>query len=111
MPRSHIRLYSEVPLSARRSSTRGAPRGLFGNNGWITAHSRSVKSQRDSAKKPWFEHYGLVHTISCFLWIHNLGTILDGNPELAARTHRVPHDGHVDNRPGVCLNFNPRSCS
>ena len=32
-----------MPLSTRRSSTRGTPRGLFGSNGSITLHSKSVQ--------------------------------------------------------------------
>lgn len=39
-----------MPLSTRRSSTRGTPRGLFGNNGWIVFHSNSVRSYRAIAK-------------------------------------------------------------
>jgi hypothetical protein len=34
----------KMPLSTRRSSTRGAPLGLFGSNGAITRHSKSVRS-------------------------------------------------------------------
>ena len=33
-----------MPLSTRRSFTRGTPRGLFGRNGLIAAHSQSVSS-------------------------------------------------------------------
>jgi len=35
-----------IPFKTRRSSTRGTPRGLFGYKGWITDHSKSVKSKR-----------------------------------------------------------------
>jgi hypothetical protein len=41
-----VRKRQKMPFSTRRSSTRGTPRGLFGNNGWITDHSKSVKSKR-----------------------------------------------------------------
>src|SRR5258707_4459143 len=36
----------KMPFKTRRSSTRGTPRGLFGNKGWITDHSKSVRSNR-----------------------------------------------------------------
>ncbi len=36
----------EIPLIARRSSTRGTPRGLSGGNGEMIAHSASVRSCR-----------------------------------------------------------------
>jgi hypothetical protein len=36
----------KMPFSTRRSSTRGTPRGLFGNSGSITRHSKSVRSYR-----------------------------------------------------------------
>jgi hypothetical protein len=39
-------LPSEMPFNTRRSSTRGTPRGLSGNKGWITDHSKSVRSKR-----------------------------------------------------------------
>jgi hypothetical protein len=38
-----------MPFSTRRSSTLGTPRGLFGNTGWITDHSKSDKSKRAMA--------------------------------------------------------------
>src|SRR5476649_564416 len=41
-----VRNLQKMPLSTRRSSTRGTPRGLFGSNGWITDHSKSVRSKR-----------------------------------------------------------------
>lgn len=34
----------KIPFSTRRSSTRGTPRGLLGNSGSITCHSKSVTS-------------------------------------------------------------------
>ena len=36
----------KVPFKTVRSSTRGTPRGLFGSNGSIIAHSLSVRSKR-----------------------------------------------------------------
>ena len=33
-----------MPFNTRRSSTRGTPRGLFGSNGAMTLHSKSVSS-------------------------------------------------------------------
>jgi hypothetical protein len=36
----------EMPFNTRRSSTRGMPRGLFGRNDLIAAHSKSVSSYR-----------------------------------------------------------------
>jgi transposase-like protein len=36
----------KIPFRTRRSSTRATPRGLFGNSGCITAHSKSVRSKR-----------------------------------------------------------------
>jgi len=41
-----VRKRQNIPFNTRRSSTRGTPRGLFGNNGWITDHSKSVRSKR-----------------------------------------------------------------
>ena len=41
-----------MPLSTRRSSTRGTPRGLLGNSGSITLHSKSVRSYRFIGKLP-----------------------------------------------------------
>jgi hypothetical protein len=41
-----VRNRQKMPFSTRRSSTRGTPRGLLGSNGWITDHSKSVKSKR-----------------------------------------------------------------
>jgi hypothetical protein len=41
-----VRSRQKIPFNTRRSSTRGTPRGLFGNNGWITHHSKSVRSKR-----------------------------------------------------------------
>jgi len=45
-----VRKRQNIPFKTRRSSTRGTPRGLFGNNGWITDHSKSVKSKRAMSK-------------------------------------------------------------
>src|SRR6478672_6239926 len=41
-----VRNRQKIPFNTRRSSTRGTPRGLFGNNGWITDHSKSDRSKR-----------------------------------------------------------------
>src|SRR3974390_1405226 len=41
-----VRSRQKIPFSTRRSSTRGTPRGLFGSSGWITDHSKSVRSKR-----------------------------------------------------------------
>jgi len=38
-----VRSTQKIPLSTRRSSTRGTPRGLFGKSGAITPHSKSVR--------------------------------------------------------------------
>src|SRR5689334_12928669 len=43
-PRRAGSQYPEDPVQNRRSSTRGTPRGLFGSNGAITLHSKSVSS-------------------------------------------------------------------
>ena len=45
-----VRSRQKMPFKTRRSSTRGTPRGLFGNKGWITDHSKSVRSKRAIAK-------------------------------------------------------------
>jgi hypothetical protein len=37
-----VRSRQKIPFNTRRSSTRGTPRGLFGNSGAITDHSKSV---------------------------------------------------------------------
>ena len=42
--RAPVRKTRKIPLSTRRSSTRGTPRGLFGSNGSMTDHSNSVRS-------------------------------------------------------------------
>src|SRR5258706_7787866 len=36
----------KIPFRTRRSSTRGMPRGLFGRNDLMAAHSKSVSSYR-----------------------------------------------------------------
>ena len=51
----------KMPLITRRSSTRGTPRGLFGSNGAISAHSASVTSWRRVISK--LQQFGnLNHT-------------------------------------------------
>jgi hypothetical protein len=47
-----VRNRQKIPFKTRRSSTRGTPRGLFGNNGSITDHSKSDKSNRAIAYLP-----------------------------------------------------------
>src|SRR5579875_3392476 len=39
-----VRKTQKIPFRTRRSSTRGTPRGLFGSNGAITPHPKSVSS-------------------------------------------------------------------
>jgi hypothetical protein len=41
-----VRNRQNIPFKTRRSSTRFTPRTLVGNKGWITNHSKSVKSNR-----------------------------------------------------------------
>ena len=41
-----VRSRQKMPFSARRSPTRGTPRGLVGSKGAITVHSKSLKSNR-----------------------------------------------------------------
>ena len=41
-----VRSRQKMPFKTRRSSTRFTPRTLFGNNGAITDHSKSVRSKR-----------------------------------------------------------------
>jgi hypothetical protein len=43
---ARVRGRQKIPLSTRRSSIRGTPRGLFGSKGPITDHSKSVRSKR-----------------------------------------------------------------
>jgi hypothetical protein len=38
------RIIQKMPLRTRRSSTLGMPRGLFGRNGLMAVHSKSVSS-------------------------------------------------------------------
>ncbi len=45
-PDQRLQTVVQCPHSSSRSR-HGTPRGLFGNGGWITAHSRSVRSRRD----------------------------------------------------------------
>jgi hypothetical protein len=44
--REPVRKRHKMPLITRRSSTLSTPRGLFGTNGWMTVHSKSVRSNR-----------------------------------------------------------------
>ena len=41
-----VRNRQNIPFKTRRSSTRFTPRTLVGSSGWITDHSKSVKSNR-----------------------------------------------------------------
>jgi hypothetical protein len=41
-----VRRRQKIPFNTRRSSTLATPRGLSGNKGWITDHSKSVRSKR-----------------------------------------------------------------
>lgn len=41
-----VRSRQQMPFSTRRSSARGTPRGLFGNNAAMIDHSKSVSSYR-----------------------------------------------------------------
>ena len=41
-----VRRRQKMPFRTRLSSTRGLPRTFVGNNGWITDHSKSVRSKR-----------------------------------------------------------------
>ena len=41
-----VRNLQKMPFNTRRLSTRGTPRGLLGSKGWITDHSKSVRSKR-----------------------------------------------------------------
>src|SRR6202008_4442629 len=41
-----VRSRQKMPFNTRRSSTRFTPRPLFGNNGAITDHSKSARSNR-----------------------------------------------------------------
>jgi hypothetical protein len=59
-----------MPFKTRRSSTRGTPRGLFGNKGWITDHSKSVKSKRAIAK---LQPFGILNHKPAPLGINFMG--------------------------------------
>jgi hypothetical protein len=48
-----VRNRQKMPFNTRRSSTRATPRGLSGNKGWITDHSKSVRSKRAIASSFW----------------------------------------------------------
>jgi len=41
-----VRSRQNIPFRTRLSSTRATPRTLFGSKGWITDHSKSVRSNR-----------------------------------------------------------------
>lgn len=41
-----VRRRQKIPFKTIRSSERSTPRTLFGKSGWITDHSKSVKSKR-----------------------------------------------------------------
>jgi hypothetical protein len=45
-PGAPERKTQKMPFRTRRSSTRGMPRGLFGSNDLMAAHSKSVRSYR-----------------------------------------------------------------
>lgn len=41
-----VRNRQKIPFNTRRSSTRFTPRTFVGSKGWITDHSKSVRSNR-----------------------------------------------------------------
>jgi hypothetical protein len=41
-----VRNRQNIPFNTRRSSTRFTPRTFVGSKGWITDHSKSVRSKR-----------------------------------------------------------------
>jgi hypothetical protein len=47
-----VRSRQKMPFSTRRSSTRGTPRTFVGSSGWITDHSKSVRSKRAISISP-----------------------------------------------------------
>jgi hypothetical protein len=65
-----VRKRQKIPFNTRRSFTRGTPRGLFGNKGWITDHSKSVKSKRAISRLPLF---GILNHITARLGIPFMG--------------------------------------
>ena len=55
-PRRAVRSRQNIPFKTRRSSTRSTPRGLFGNKGSITDHSKSDKSKPAIIQSPSMEY-------------------------------------------------------
>src|SRR4030081_3604212 len=71
-----VRSRQKMPLSTRRSSTRGTPRGFFGNSGWITDPSKFVRLKR-AIGASWLG--GLIRTSpirESRLWVHDLVCLL-----------------------------------
>ena len=52
VPGAPVRSTQKIPFRTRRSPTRGTPRGLFGSNGAITPHSKSLSSYPCMIKLP-----------------------------------------------------------
>jgi hypothetical protein len=47
-----VRSRQKIPFSTYRSSTRATPRDLFSKGGWITDHSKYVRSKRAIQSSP-----------------------------------------------------------
>jgi len=82
-----VRSRQKIPLSTRRSSTRGLPRTFVGNKGWITDHSKSVRSKRAITASCSLQKVNHRHRPGeSILWVCNLGH--DGLEEVAVRQKR-----------------------
>jgi hypothetical protein len=92
-----VRSRQKMPLSTRRSSTRGTPRGLFRNSGWITVRYRKSPGQ---ARPGLFKEQNKLNIKALDLWHHLKGSRL--SPPVRPR--------HEPNLP-VFLEDRTRSCA